>query len=658
MPLQTRRPNLPSLQLPTARHGPATAVDGFHTPIHTPLSATYTPAHFSHAMVMTPDTPAFDLAPLSALLLDTDSCKAPFLSAVSAAMSSSSSSCASSALSDADRTFTDAEDGTIQSYLLHPPRPIRTAYPPGTLPPPGALDEITSQLVATEMAKGVWRHSWRATRDRVFAIARQESMDSVGGLARPRLAAHTRSEPATSTSTDAAGTGLAERLALGGFAMNRQQHSMDSLYGDDAPAAGLSEAMRLSSSLQTASTQGPQSALTANAGLSSPLAFTFNYPQPPRKANKPFVGGITPVRPASLLQRGRSFTSTDILDSAEHEASDPSLKGVAGAGADDYALDMDADVDVDLCLGAALGGSRKPVRPAEMKRSVSSPVRHFVPSPPSSISSAATQSDDEDDARPDELDQPLGAVANANADIFPGQPASSVPADEDPITPLTQTFPRYTLQAPQHGLPRSSSSNSSIATLAGALTPTASTAPAPAPAFTLTVDSPDQAPTPRCAELNLPPVPGAPVQVVTHSSAPLTAPPPFHFPSPEPADPAPAATSSAVALPRVSAAPAPRRVRSPQRPVQLSRSLSDSTTLALASLSLSALPRSESAYVYDRDGRDGRDGGNEAGRESKRMRGGLSRAAGLGLSVLVPRPGGMASDELRSPFEHKPVSLA
>ena len=73
----------------------------------------------------------------------------------------------------------------LDSILHNPLRPLSTAYPPSTLPPPQALDELTNQILTIAMnaspnrKRGTtsqeWPHSWSETRSRLFQIALKES---------------------------------------------------------------------------------------------------------------------------------------------------------------------------------------------------------------------------------------------------------------------------------------------------------------------------------------------------------------------------------------------------------------------------------------------------------------------------------------------------
>jgi hypothetical protein len=211
-------------------------------------------------MAMTPDTPAFDIPSL----------EAPLLARCNRERHPSAGP------ADNDVEWTEYEDGLLQTvgftselkiwtlrvdqYLLAP----STVYPPGTLPPPHALDRLTTQIIsrvssksslvssssidsiATEVdeddidadidietgselpigeEQGNWRHSWSATRKRLFDIAMLESREAVGGH---------RRDPSESLVPFPRSRGLQRpKLAiLRGQGMGRHQHSMESLHGD------------------------------------------------------------------------------------------------------------------------------------------------------------------------------------------------------------------------------------------------------------------------------------------------------------------------------------------------------------------------------------------------------------------------------------------
>ncbi|WVQ80276.1 hypothetical protein IAT38_002381 [Cryptococcus sp. DSM 104549] len=363
MALKSRRPALPTLAMPAKQQAS-------HEDVHTPLP--FTPVPFEQGpLVMTPDTATFDLSPLEVVL---SGAKRPF---------------GGEGLEfSEDLAWTDYEDGLLQSYLAHPPRALATSYPPGTLPPPGALDEITSQLIDAQARKSspvespesedpsiialpTWRHSWKATRQRLFTIARLESIESTGGHRRQKSDSIVPPEAGDAVMTSEKPKWMALGAVDGGFSMNRRQNnSMDSLYGDSKPD-GFSEALRLSSSLQC-SAAGGSSSLSSGSGLDSPLHGTFNF-NPTRKPF-PFTASTSHMpRPASLLQRGRSFTSEDF--------------------AREYGRIDDGD-DSDSSASTSQSRPRAFTSPrTRAHRSASSPISAPFSSPPTSVSSTASDCD-------------------------------------------------------------------------------------------------------------------------------------------------------------------------------------------------------------------------------------------------------------------------
>ncbi|WVQ93771.1 hypothetical protein IAU59_000849 [Kwoniella sp. CBS 9459] len=619
MPLQSRRPNLPSLTMPGSKSS-FLMVEDVHTP-HTPTP--FTPVPFKQGpMVMTPDTPSFELSPLEIMLSGKKS--------LEEIKSQNEESC------EEDADWTEDEEGLLQSYLAHPPRALRTAYPPGTLPPPGALDEITTQLISHETRKSpplatthrseylpssssseydltpvglvsTWRHSWASTRQKLFNLARKESMESTGGHRRKESDSMVPSlrqiqAQAHEIAEDAKMKPTRPRLAvLGGQKMNRQQHSMDSLYGDEQPQT-FSEALRLSSTLQV-NAQGEGSVLTSGSGLSSPLAFSFNFSPLTAKKPFPFCAPSTYLPRPSLLQRGRSFTSEDF---AREQA-----KANGDYEDEDYMID---DVDAD-CRPQS---PQIHVRP-EMHRSVSSPASTLHSSPPSSISSKSETENDGDVQRPTMLE------INLNL-------------DDEPITPVNQTFSSLGL-GPGMGISGPLGSQCSTPTVSSTpLNPPPIVQPpsaSAAPAITLTLNSPEREreQASSAAAVRRPAGPGSSpseafASLSLHGSSSLPLALPF--------------TASPLAMRAMSSGSGsssglPGGVKRSLRPTPLHRSLSESNTSAralggLAMTSLSA----------------------ERDRETKRQRAmGLKFGPAAGLSVIVPRRAGGASDELRSPFEIK-----
>jgi hypothetical protein len=75
--------------------------------------------------------------------------------------------------------FTTSPD---YQYLARPPRSTSQAYAPGELPPANIIGEIALQILKIEGSKSSgWSRSFEETRRKVFAIARRESMEKVGG---------------------------------------------------------------------------------------------------------------------------------------------------------------------------------------------------------------------------------------------------------------------------------------------------------------------------------------------------------------------------------------------------------------------------------------------------------------------------------------------
>lgn len=60
-----------------------------------------------------------------------------------------------------------------EQILRNPLRPLSSAYPPCTLPPSQALDELTDQITGASACE--WRHSWTSTRGKLFELALKES---------------------------------------------------------------------------------------------------------------------------------------------------------------------------------------------------------------------------------------------------------------------------------------------------------------------------------------------------------------------------------------------------------------------------------------------------------------------------------------------------
>lgn len=97
--------------------------------------------------------------------------------------------------------WTEHQDSLLLSFLQKPLFPLSTAFPPSTLPPSSALDEITSQILhfhrppsstapqtskhsrTRSLSAAPWVHSFAETRARLFDLARKEA---IGGAREDR----------------------------------------------------------------------------------------------------------------------------------------------------------------------------------------------------------------------------------------------------------------------------------------------------------------------------------------------------------------------------------------------------------------------------------------------------------------------------------------
>lgn len=122
----------------------------------------------------------------------------------------------------------------------------------------------------------------------------------------------------------------------------------------------------------------------------SALEMQFNIPKvEPPKIEQPKRVPITsshsfpaPLRPASLLQRGRSFTSQDLLDEAQESHTPRGKSQHTTVRPDVEMAGHDADDESDM------SASSHRMSAGEMRsKSVSSPVSNITNSPPSSMSS-------------------------------------------------------------------------------------------------------------------------------------------------------------------------------------------------------------------------------------------------------------------------------
>lgn len=284
----------------------------------------------------------------------------------------------------------------LEQFLDNPLHPLATPYPPGTLPPSSALDDITSQIIRfhspptplggntlnltdlipsrrglpnstsspalstakrphaskhrrTHSASGIpWKHSWKATRRKLYEIARREAL---GYLREDRFKGRVISSPTDDTasvdlhtidipatmldgletpmtrhqpptpSANIAETPSGRILKRPGGGMAMQRHGSEtflefpSSIGPldlgiplmDGPAEQegqerrtIGQALRLSSSLQR----------SAKAS-SETRPGTFTVPRVWHRAKPSAVRPAGIQRKSSLLQRGQSFTADD-----------------------------------------------------------------------------------------------------------------------------------------------------------------------------------------------------------------------------------------------------------------------------------------------------------------------------------------------------------
>lgn len=252
--------------------------------------------------------------------------------------------------------------------LLHPFRPLSTPYPPGELPPPSVLDELTHQIVKyayrpspvkrssrTKLPpkprphEDGWTHTWNATRRKLFRLALAESQHAHG------LAAEDRKLPRH------------ERLSRPGLKRMDSMDFLDQADEEDREAGtsrrtdeteGVGRAIRLSTSLQNSARANPLSTLsrtqsddvTTTASSSSGSSSTATLAELPTVPAAITVTPSSPVGPTpplrrrgssrasqprssrpSLLQRGRSFTASDLEADASILPDSPVAKGPSRA---------------------------------------------------------------------------------------------------------------------------------------------------------------------------------------------------------------------------------------------------------------------------------------------------------------------------------------
>nr|XP_031861629.1 uncharacterized protein CI109_002859 [Kwoniella shandongensis]KAA5528701.1 hypothetical protein CI109_002859 [Kwoniella shandongensis] len=234
--------------------------------------------------------------------------------------------------------WTEEELDVIQSTLIHPFRPISTHYPPGELPPPNVIDELTNQIInyafrgnqserqsspTSDCSNDGWTHSWDATRKKLFDTALAESkfghdaeerkMTREERQHRPGLRRMDsmdfldQAEPAEQQSND---IGRALKLST----------TLQNTAKQEPLLLGLSRSTSVGSGLDSEPlcTPGPSTSITLTPA--SPTA-----PAPPLRRKPSFRSSSSkPLRPSSLLQRGRSFTADDLRAEAEAEEANAS----------------------------------------------------------------------------------------------------------------------------------------------------------------------------------------------------------------------------------------------------------------------------------------------------------------------------------------------
>jgi len=250
-----RRPNLASLVVPAP--SPSLSEE-IRTPLpHTPLvtspfaAVSPFPRRFSKLhtqaqapMVMTPDTPSFPIASIEATLTG--------VKAKRIAWSETQDDLIQSVSHLGSEGSSQGLCSCSRQYLSHPPRPLKNTYPPDSLPPPAAIQEIALQILLHPQ----WptSHGLAPTRTRVLELARRNVTEYHQGPKREYVpimpVAPGRAGPAPAVGM---GPALAKRTMRpkltvgatgpGSLSMNRQADSMDSLYGDAEPGT-FSEALR------------------------------------------------------------------------------------------------------------------------------------------------------------------------------------------------------------------------------------------------------------------------------------------------------------------------------------------------------------------------------------------------------------------------------
>lgn len=463
---------------------------------------------------------------------------------------------------------------------------------------------------------------------------------------------------------------------------------------------GLSR-FRLSGDLQTKALQGAQSVLHRNTALCSRRSFPTDSKRPvltrvtavslefgsslPLKKPSAAFAPARPMPRPSLLQRGRSYTGEDLVrESARysHSRNDSDATTISAASDDDDERCRELVVEIaerddnatqyHVIESAATPRSARPLPPPSMHRSVSSPTALPTRRQPAFLQMTSC------------------APAPAPAPTLV-KGSNSLLVEHEPITPLHQTtfIPQCALGlgpfVPGEGA--ASPEDTSSSPLAAR-----SNAAGGSPGIAITIDSPesdrsvrrpydhedmDDSPTPRLGSSGTTPR--------IRDTGPLSASSAMANLSLASASQTPSAAGASLPLagpshPLAPLAPSSFSSRRGLRPLPLSRSMSELSSVAGSTSPSLGLPTSYShnslssftlASPPELRAIDGVAEMSETGRESKRQRGlrppgsssagaaesSLRRSKAQGLSVIVPTA--MAAEStLRSPFEHKAGFLA
>ncbi|WVR09574.1 hypothetical protein IAU60_006643 [Kwoniella sp. DSM 27419] len=244
--------------------------------------------------------------------------------------------------------WTEEEVEVVQATLVRPFRPVSTHYPPGELPPPNVIDELTNQIMHYAVSRRRsspsspssspsehettvrWLHSWEATRKKLFEHALAES--KFGHDAEERKM--TREE----------------RQHRPGLRRVDSMDFLDQAEEEEKPADSIGKAIRLSTTLQNSAKQEPllmslSRSTSLGSGLdtdvsgaestSTPVTAITLTPAspvaaPPLRRKGSFrASSSKPLRPSSLLQRGRSFTAEDLRAESETKSDEAEPEGEA-----------------------------------------------------------------------------------------------------------------------------------------------------------------------------------------------------------------------------------------------------------------------------------------------------------------------------------------